>query len=174
MRAAATINSLVIGLDFCGMVLLPPRPSSADSPTSPTSVCAMRMTSCAIFASEPLTKLSQPPNSTKLSRCACHGIAGAPSFNSLARACMTAKPLSPSAAKVPAAPPNCTTSNRGSISANRSAWRKSGANQPAAFKPKVIGKACWLWVRPARTVDRCFSASAARWPAISPILLRHI
>jgi hypothetical protein len=68
VRAAASMSSLVIGLLFCGIVLLPPLPCSLDSAASPTSVCASKMTSCAIFPRHPVTRLSQPPNSTTLSR----------------------------------------------------------------------------------------------------------
>ena len=157
----------MIGLLFCGIVLLPPRPSSADSETSPTSVCASKIISCAIFPEAPVNRLSQPANSTRLSRCACHGITGAPNPSSSASPCITARPLSPSAARVPAAPPNCATSSRGEISSSRSAWRIKGASHAATFKPKLAGSACWPWVRPAKTVTRCRFESAPRSRAIS-------
>ena len=154
MRAAAMICSLVTGLTFCGMVLDPPRPSSAVSRTSPISVCARRMTSCAILARLPLTSDSQPATSASVSRCVCHGSGGVDRPSSAASASATSTPRSPSGSSVPAAPPSCTASTRGLISASRVRWRRRGASHPAALSPNGIGTACWECVRPGITDSR--------------------
>jgi hypothetical protein len=54
----------------------------------------------------------------------------------------------PSAASVPDAPPNCSTSASSSAVATRRRIRSSASVQPAAFSPNVIGVACCSQVRP--------------------------
>ena len=57
--AQARISSDEIGLRFCGMVLLAPRPCSNGSNTSPNSVDIIIITSLAIFASEPVEQAGE-------------------------------------------------------------------------------------------------------------------
>ena len=155
-RARARIAWARVGLAFCGMVDEPP-PGSA---SSAISVWASRMTSWAILPREPATRASQPPNSMTASRWACQGVGATARSRISAIAASTAGPSGPRADRVPAAPPKDSTASRGSISSRRSRWRISGARQPAALRPKVVGVACWPQVRPAMTVLRWASARA--------------
>ena len=61
-----------------------------------------------------------------------------------ARAAAGSRPSSTAAAIVPAAPPICT----GKVSAARSSYAsRTAVSQVAAFRPKVVGTACWVRVR---------------------------
>ena len=92
--------------------------------------------------------------SARLSRATCQGAVLGWRESSAAKASITATPLSPSEASVPAAPPKLTCSTRGRSWARRSRWRISGRAQVAHFRPKLVGSACCRWVRPAMTVSR--------------------
>ena len=85
----------------------------------------------------------------------------------------------PMAASVPAAPPTWSgkCSARRSSRASRTPW-----SHCAALRPKVIGTACWVRVRPAIRSSRCRWASSAsdctcrsRFSRSSPVVARaHI
>ncbi len=107
------------------------------------------------------------------SRSVCQGSTGRARPSSSASSATTRGPSSPSEARVPAAPPNCTAS-RCELTAARPARASSRlVSQPAATRPKVTGTACWSSVRPIMIVDRCASASpaaaAAAWPRSASI-----
>ena len=164
-NAAARTTAESTGLRLCGMVEEPPRPGACGSNASPISVCIISDTSRAIFPSEPTSSPSSVANSATRSRWVCHGESGNSNFSSSASAAATAMPLSPSAAKLPAAPPNCSARTRGFNCRNRTRCRSMALNQPATLRPKVTGSACCINVRPAITVRFCASASAASDPA---------
>ncbi len=95
------------------------------------------------------------------SRSVCQGSTGRARPSSSASSATTRGPSSPSGARVPAAPPNCTAS-RCELTATRPSRASSRlVSQPAAIRPKVTGTACWSSVRPIMIVDRCVSASPA-------------
>src|SRR5215472_416259 len=149
-----------MGLRFCGMVLLEPRPCAKGSATSPTSVCIISFTSVASFPSVPVTKPRKHPASAKQSRAVCQAMAGCPSFNLRINAACTSSPRLPSEASVPTAPPNSPTIKRGRSSARRARCRSNAASNTAILNPKVSGTACCRLLRPARGVSRYLSASA--------------
>ena len=74
--AAASINSLEIGLRFCGMVDDAPRPGTNGSDTSPNSVEAIIITSVAILPSVPVIRPSKDTASAMPSRATCQVIEG--------------------------------------------------------------------------------------------------
>ena len=152
--AAARMSSLAIGLRFCGMVLLPPRPSACGSATSPTSVCIRRAVSVAILPSEPVRRPRKQAASARPSRATCQAIGGTARPSSPASAASTRVPSSPSEASVPTAPPNWTTRISPRSVSRRRRWRCMALSQTAHLKPKVIGKACCRWLRPAIGVSR--------------------
>ena len=100
------------------------------------------------------------------SRCACHGMSVAGSPSRAASASVTAGPCGPSDARVPDAPPSCSTSASSSAACSRRRARSSAAAQPAALRPKVTGVACCSQVRPAMVAPawRRAWAAAARTP----------
>ena len=59
---------------------------------------------------------------------------------------------------VPAGPPSCAGRT---TAANRRRASTSPTSQPAAFSPKVVGRASWSSVRAIIGVERCVSASPA-------------
>ena len=76
-------------------------------------------------------------------------------------------PRVPREAKLPTARPAMALNRRGSSCCRRSWWRSSSSIQTAALNPKVMGTACWLWVRPAMTKCaplRARPAAAERTP----------
>ncbi|MNL44157.1 hypothetical protein D3C87_1667150 [compost metagenome] len=119
--AAAYINSQEIGLRFCGMVLLAPRPLTKGSYTSPNSLVIIIITSNAILPREPVTSPRKFRVSARPSRATCQVACGMPSPSSAIKASWTSRPLSPNEASVPAAPANWPTSTRGRNSTRRSA-----------------------------------------------------
>jgi len=82
----------------------------------------------------------------------CQGCSGRLSCNWAAKASATGIACSPNAARVPEAPPNCSTSKRGFNSAKRWRLRVTAPSQPAIFIPSVTGVACCNQVRPANGV----------------------
>ena len=82
-----------------------------------------------------------------------------------------AGPDSPSAASVPAAPPNWITSASSQASSRRRQLRAIAAVQPATFRPNVIGVAGCSSVRPSITVAACRSDSAPQ-RTIEPCVIR--
>ncbi len=150
-RVAALINTAApTGLRLCGMVDEPPLPGADGSNTSAASVCINRLRSRPSLPRLPAIRPSTPANSTSRSRWVCQGCSGRPSCSSAAKACATGMACSPSAARVPDAPPNCSTSKRGFSSARRWRLRVTAPSQPAIFIPRVTGVACCNQVRPAR------------------------
>ena len=168
MRAAATISSLVIGLVFCGIVLLPPRP------------CFRRLTDFTHFSlrhennilrhlAERSRDQTQPAGKlNKLSRCACQGIAGTPNLSSLANCFRNGQTLVAQSRQRAggAAELHDEQARLDFLETLQVAQQAAPANS-ATFKPKVTGNACCPCVRPARTVFRCRSASALKWRTTS-------
>ena len=81
------------------------------------------------------------------SRWVCHGASGNGSSSSCANRSATSNPLSPSAASVPAAPPNCSASASRRNRCNRTRERCKAAAYSASFRPNGIGSACCSQVR---------------------------
>ena len=137
-----------------------PRPFSDGSKTSATSVCECSEISFAIFPSVP----TQSPKWWRPRPCGPGDCAtespATPSASSCAKVCNFATALSPSAASVPTAPPNCSTTARCCVSRNRPRWRLTASSQSATFTPNVVGNACCIHVRPTTIVERCFVASS--------------
>ena len=110
MMAAASAAAAATGLRLCGMVEEPPRPSPEGSNASATSVCIISWMSRAILPQVPARIASTEAASAMRSRWVCQGASGNGSSSSCASLSATRNPLSPSAASVPAAPPNCSAS----------------------------------------------------------------
>ena len=163
--AAAISTALLTGLRLCGMVEEPPRPAPAGSKTSPASVCISRLTSRPNLPRLPATRPSTLANSTRRSRWVCQGCSGKARPSSSASAAATGRACSPSAASVPEAPPNCSTSRRGRNSRRRWRCRVKAPSRPASFMPRVTGVACCNQVRPASGVSACRSAWSAKTSA---------
>ena len=117
-----------IGLRFCGIVELAPRPGHKRLAASPNSVADISITSIGDLAEAAAEQRQE-----------LHGLGDAvagdvPGDRRLGEAELArparrtvrsaASPL-PSEARVPAAPPNCADSTRGRSSARRSAWRSN-------------------------------------------------
>ena len=158
------------GLCLCGIADEPPRRGEAASrgpgspPPSLTSAIsdwASKVTSRAIFPSAAVTLPSAVARSMIRSRSVCQGSTGRARPSSSASSATTRGPSSPSEARVPAAPPNCTASRRELTAARPARASSMLVSQPAATRPKVTGTACWSSVRPIMIVDRCASASPA-------------
>ena len=77
--------------------------------------------------------------------------------SSCASCSATCNPLSPSAASVPAAPPNCSASASLRRRFNRLRERCKAAAYSASFSPNGIGSACCSQVRATTAVLRCCS-----------------
>ncbi|MNY20141.1 hypothetical protein D3C86_1536080 [compost metagenome] len=127
-------------------------PCAEGSNTSAASVCISRLTSRPSLPRLPAINPSTAPNSTTRSRWVCQGCSGKVSCSSSASAWAMGMACSPSAARVPDAPPNCSTSKRGFNSARRWRLRVTAPSQPAIFMPRVTGVACCNQVRPANGV----------------------
>jgi hypothetical protein len=131
--AAATISSEEIGLRFCGMVLLEPRPCWNGSKASANSVAISNIMSVPTLASDPVTSPVSITASARPSRDTCQVTSASPSCSSRIIAARTRRPSAPSEASVPAAPPNWPTSTRGRSCRRRSRWRTSGSRQIATL-----------------------------------------
>ena len=162
MVAAASAVAAATGLRLCGMVEEPPRPSPDGSNASATSVCIISETSRAILPHVPVRTANTQAASAMRSRWVCHGASGSGSFSSCASFSATSNPLSPRAAKVPAAPPNCSASPSLRNRCNRVRERCNAAAYSASFKPNGIGSACCSQVRATTAVLRCWCASLAK------------
>ena len=162
MVAAASALAAATGLRLWGMVDEPPRPSPDGSKASATSVCIISDTSRAILPQVPATMANTDAASAMRSRWVCHGASGSGSLSSWASFSATANPLSPSAASVPAAPPNCSASVLPRKCFSRCRERCSAAAYSASFNPKGIGSACCNQVRATTAVLRCCRASLAK------------
>ncbi len=159
MVAAPSALAAATGLRLCGMVEEPPRPSPEGSKASPTSVCIISETSRAILPQVPDMMANTEAASAMRSRWVCQGASGNGSFSSCASRSETANPLSPRAASVPAAPPNCSASVSLRNRCSRLRERCNAAAYSANFKPNGIGKACCNQVRATTAVWRCWRAS---------------
>ena len=149
--APATAVTARTGFCLCGIDDEPPLPCA--SKASPTSDCASMVRSRPILPSAPQAMPNADATSAMRSRWVCHGIAGTASPNCFAIASATAGPASPSEASVPDAPPSCSTCDRSTASRMRARQRPIMSSQPAAFRPNVVGLACWSHVRPGIGVD---------------------
>ena len=152
-RAPASAEIAATGLCLCGMAEEPPR-SAPPSRTSPTSVWASRTTSPAALAAAPLASPRAAASSAMRVRVVCHGMTGSASPSSRAKRDRTSMPASPSAARVPAAPPSWAARRVRRTASRRCAASSRPTSHPAAFRPKVTGTACCSSVRPAMTVAR--------------------
>ena len=149
--------------------------SPPPSATSPTSDWASRVTSRAILPRTPVTPAHAPAISVIRSRSVCQGTVGVCRPSSAASSAATSGPRSPSADRVPAAPPNWTASRLAATRSSAVAASSRPVSQPAATRPKVTGTACWSRVRPIMMVSRCTAArraaaaaAAARSSEITP------
>ncbi len=160
--AAATAATLETGLRLCGIADEPPLPAAAGSNASPTSDCISNATSPPILPNVAASRPKAHPTSTMRSRAVCQGSAGNGNSRVLARACATSRPRSCNEARVPAAPPNCSTKASRRKACRRCCARCRASSQPATLSPKVTGTACCSRVRPGKPVLRSRSASTAR------------
>ena len=166
MMAAASAVAAATGLRLCGMVDEPPRPSPDGSKASATSVCIISDTSRAILPQLPAAIATTDAASATRSRWPCHGASGSGSFSCCDSLSATSNPLSPRAARVPAAPPNCSASPSPRNRRNRPRERCRAAAYSASFRPNGIGRACCSQVRATIGVSRCFRARFAK-PAMA-------
>ena len=144
--------SAAIGLAFCGIVDEAPRSGPPRSRTSPTSVRDRSTTSRANRTQVPATVVHVRPKRTTRSRATCHGTSAPfrPSLDaSAARTCTERDPL---AALVPPAPNRDTTRASSRTLRTSPTCRVTSARKTAILAPKVVGTACWAWVRAAMTV----------------------
>lgn len=149
------------GLRLCGIAEEPPRPAPPGSNTSATSPCISSDTSRPIRAIAPVSSPSSAPRRATRSRLPCQEISGAVSPSRAASASATASPRPPSAARMPLAPPSCSTRTASSAPASPARERTSGDSQQASFQPKGTGVAGCSSVRPVIVVARCASARRA-------------
>ena len=84
------------------------------------------------------------------------GLDGRGRFSSAANFFETASACEPNAARVPTAPPNCSTRQRVCVSTKRSRCRCKASSHPANFMPSVVGTACCSHVRPTMGVAAVF------------------
>ena len=169
MVAAASALAAATGLRLCGIVDEPPRPSPDGSKASPTSVCIISETSRAILPQVPVRIASTDAASAMRSRWVCQGASGRGRSSSRASRSATCNPLSPSAASVPAAPPNCSASVSLRNRSSRFRERCSAAAYSASLRPNGIGSACCSQVRATTGVWRCFRAKAAKPATARPV-----
>ena len=101
-------------------------------------------------------------SAARRSRWACQGASGTARSSSRASACSTATPCVPSAASVPAAPPNCRTIACSYAVAQLLQLRVTAPSHDAALRPKVVGAAGCSSVRPSITLPACASARPGR------------
>ena len=104
--AADRTSAAPTGLRLCGMVEEPPRPGPEGSAASPTSTCIISEMSRAALASAPTTSAASCASAATRTRWVNQGAAGSSSFRRLASAVITGSALSPSAERLPEAPPN--------------------------------------------------------------------
>ena len=121
------------------------------------------------MASTPRTSVAETrasPIRVTTARRVCQGSSSGSSPSSSANRCPTAAWSASGArwtsrARVPAAPPACT----GSRSATSATCRRASCTPVshwAAFRPNVVGTACWVSVRPTMRVSRWVRARCAR------------
>ena len=148
------------GLRLCGIVDEPPASPSA---ASPTSVCASSCTSSAIFAAH---AGSRPERGAELGDAAPVGVPreGRNGQPELARVGLEHgnPPVAEPRERAPPrrrAVPRAVRDGRGRAHARAPT---TATSQPAAFRPNVVGTACWRSVRAAIGVERCSRASVAQ------------
>ena len=85
---------------------------------------------------------------------------------------ITGSAFSPSADRLPEAPPNCTTCVSLKLASRRRAARLMSEAQPAIFWPSANGVAGCSRVRPSIGVRRCLRARLAKAPTMASSSLR--
>ena len=124
------------------------RPSARAPP--PTSVWLSRTTSSAALPTAPAATPSAPASSPIRPRSVCQGSSGV--VEAQVRACTAGFERADRPAELV---------RRARTLCRRSAASSRPTIQPAAFRPNVVGWACWSSVRPMIGVSRCVSASCA-------------
>ena len=108
------------------------------------------------------------PSRVTVDRVVCHGVeavrpSAVASSSDSEVAAPTGSSRSPAsstvAARVPAAPPTCTGRTSAEVASYAS---RTPVSQPAAFRPNVVGTACWVRVRATIGVRRWRSTSSTR------------
>ena len=131
------------------MVEEPPRPGPEGSAASPTSTCIISEMSRAALARAPTTSAASCARAATRTRWVNQGAAGSSSLRRLASDIITGSAFSPSADRLPEAPPNCTTCVSLKLASRRRAARLMSEAQPAIFWPSASGVAGCSRVRPS-------------------------
>ena len=146
-RAGARGAAEPTGLRLCGIADEPPRPPSAASATSPTSVCASSTMSSATFS----TRAGGDRQRRAELGDAARGRRATAAAARRARAARRSAPATagPRRRARPACRPRRRAAPASGSSRSRSRASATPASQPAALSPKVVGSACCSSVRPA-------------------------